>query len=209
MGGYRYTKKPYKGQLQPRRDRIHLLANPTEKHYTLRGIHLALVEPDMYSLKKEAKERANHRCEICNRWVHSNFETEDWFKYIEEYTINPNLQQYRFDRLHAVCFECWLFLNPWMVPRILEDNQLNRKQVREIFRYRLGLLKEMGLERKKLPDPNKVYYLSYKGERFINDLVPEILQYAISKGVKIIHNKNGRMVLPHDSYHWVSNRHKS
>lgn len=197
----RRNKKNFTGEKPIRSDNLHLLTYPTVVHNTVRGLSLKKIDKDYLGYCNKAKSRANNRCEICNRYVFHTELTGDWFRYFSHFKIDFNLRKYVLDDVYAICYECHLYLNPSLAKLDLEQLKINEKQLRIIESKRNNWLNSNGYNRVILYDLNKVYFIEHKGNKFINDIAPQVVDYALSKGVKVVHLPWVSRQYPMD-YYW-------
>lgn len=67
----------------------------------------------------------------------------------------------------------------------IEEQQMNSKQASSIISKRNNLMQLGGYAYTKL-NRNAIFAFEYKGYKYINDFFPQILDKAISKGVRIL-----------------------
>ena len=172
-------------------------------HCTMFGVapREIMGEKAFKEIKREAQKKADHHCEICGRFVSHTKDTGDWLYTHECFEVNHEKHEYTFKRFICICHECHLFIHQGFLNVMLEDKKVNQQYVDKVLKHGEQLLQLAGYKKQLNLDVEQIYYLSYKGQRYINDYFPDIAKKAYLRGLNIIHWKEIPKILPEDWYY--------
>lgn len=202
---------PNKNRYRPKDEKAHFENAKylvcTDKPFSLLGVSIKNIVSsyDYSKMKRECKKKANSHCQLCGRYIarslHKDAPLDTRIYCHESFTIMPKEQLFRFDGLLAVCWECYLNLNPYLINKLLDEMKINQKEASRIRRWGVSLLNSFGL----VPVPLEkitVFALEYRGFKYINDFYPQILDRAISRGVRVLRYQGVEKRLPSDCYYY-------
>lgn len=157
---------------------------------TLIGVSLRTILPsnDYSKLVRKTKNRVRNNCEFCGRYVERSL--DDYIHIQELLKFDFNSLVVRYNGLVGLCRDCYYMFNFYSLKKDLENLVINRKYFSRIVSSRLRLLRSHGFEPTILPK-RKVWVYEYGGFRYINDFIPEILERAISSGVRVLPMRKG------------------
>ena len=176
----------------------------TDKPYTLIGVGIRdLVSTSEYSrMSRECKKRAKGNCEMCGKLVPRGDDFRRHIVCYEAFDYNIEAKTATFHGLLVVCWGCYLRLNPYLISKEIEEHKLNGRDAKSILRKRKTLLHSAGLVSYPL-DSKTVFVLEFRGFKYMNDFYPQILDRALSKGVRILRCPFVAPRLPLDYYYRV------
>lgn len=185
---YRHPRKDFKRvNRKPNWEVVKVLANHG-KPLTLLGVSpkTILSDAEWSLMVKSAYRRADKHCEACGSF------SEDLRLY-DNYKVDYKRQEYKFDDLCVLCPDCWFYIHPFLVTNLVErDRIISRGD---------ALLMPTGFQKVVEFDVRTVYFLSYKGYRYINDYFPSVAQRALQRGLRVIHYEKVERCLAFDNYY--------
>lgn len=182
-----YSKNYRKVNKQPNINNIRYLFN-VSKPLSLRGVSIKNIESrkTYSSMRRVCNKRAGSNCEICGTLfkLDSNFKKNIHF--VETFNYDTSTRIATFNDLLGVCEYCFYILNPYILDKSIEEHTISVNDIRSIKRLKSNLLSLWGEKFEEI-DINNVYALSYKGYKYVNDYYPQILERALTKGVRVLH----------------------
>lgn len=159
----------------------------TEQPLSLVGVSVKNIvsEEEYTKMRRACNRRAGSNCEICGKLFKWGTDFKKKIYVSETYNYNLDSKVVTFNDMLGLCWDCFVGLNPYIIDRKIEEQQMNSKQASSIISKRNNLMQLGGYAYTKL-NRNAIFAFEYKGYKYINDFFPQILDKAISRGVRIL-----------------------
>lgn len=184
---YNYpNRKPLPHDKEPNIKNIQYLSI-VDKPFTLVGVTIKNIVSvyEYEQMKLSCKLRANGNCEICGKLVPKGEDLRDNIVCYEAFKYDFNTKVVKFMGLLGVCWHCYLMLNPYLQSKEVDSHYLNARKLSAIVKKRRQLLEFVGFKSIEL-NRGDVFVLEYRGYKYINDFYPQILERALSRGVRVL-----------------------
>ena len=181
-----YSKNNRSVDKQPNIENVKYFAI-TEQPFSLVGVSVKNIVSDTEYIKmrRACNKRAGANCEICGKLFPRGKDFKKKIYVSETYNYDLDSKVVTFNDMLGLCWGCFVGLNPYIMDKKIEEQQMNSKQASSIISKRNNLMQLGGYSYTKL-NRNAIFALEYKGYKYINDFFPQILDKAISRGVRIL-----------------------
>lgn len=181
------------------KENIELLARPI-LHETIFGVAPREIMGDSQfrKIKKQIQLEANHHCMICDRYV--PHKAGDWICTHEVYHVDKETKCYTLEKFVGICKDCHDYIHMGRLRVLRANGIISGDDYNKVIEKGDSLLKTVNLKKEPNDDFYEPYYLEYEGQRFMNDINPEVAMEFHKKGGNILHY-NGTMRLDEDIYY--------
>ena len=170
------------------KENIELLARPI-LHATIFGVapREIMGAYQFKKIKKQVQLEANNHCMICDRYV--PHKAGDWIYTHEVYHVDKKKKCYTLEKYVGICRECHEYIHIGRLNVLYKNGKISKDDFDRIVNRGNSLLKTVNLKKEPNDDFYAPYYLEYEGQRFMNDINPEIAIEFHKKGGNILHYK--------------------